>query len=59
MKKQRDAAEQAAFEQGRHARSVAIGRDQSPLTGKLLPHWEAGWDFEDEAREPKKAKGKK
>lgn len=59
MKKARDAAEQAAYEQGRHARQVAIGRDQSPHAGKLLPHWEKGWDFADETLKPAKAKARK
>jgi hypothetical protein len=52
MTKQRDAAEQQAYEAGRHARSVSIARDQDPHghQSKLQPHWQAGWDAEDELR---------
>lgn len=49
---ERDAAEAAAYEQGRRARKVAIARDQAPF-GKddpLLKHWHKGWDFEDDQR---------
>ena len=50
MTKKRTDSEQRAFDQGRHARSVAIGRDQSPLTGDLRDTWQEGWDAEDELR---------
>lgn len=51
MTKTRDAAETQAYEQGRHARTVSIARDQSPQVGNLLTHWQAGWDEEDALRE--------
>jgi hypothetical protein len=55
MTKQRDAAQQQAFDQGRHARSVSIARDQDPhgRQSNLQKHWQAGWDAEDDLRNAK------
>lgn len=50
MTKQRDDAERQAYDQGRHARAVSIGRDQSPLVEPLRKDWQEGWDFEDGLR---------
>lgn len=52
MTKEREAAEQAAFDQGRHARAVAIPRDSDPhgKASKLQKHWLEGWDEEDGLR---------
>lgn len=48
----RDAAEQAAYDQGFHARMVSIPRDSDPhgKASKLQKHWQAGWDDADEQR---------
>jgi hypothetical protein len=63
MTKKRDAAQQQAYDQGRHARTVAIPRDSDPhgTTSKLQKHWLAGWDDEDALRsaEPVVTKAKK
>lgn len=48
----RDGLEQQAYETGLRARRNAIARNQAPhgKDDKLLEHWEAGWDFEDDLR---------
>jgi hypothetical protein len=48
----RDAAEQAAYDQGAHARAVSIPRHSDPhgKASKLQKHWQAGWDDVDEQR---------
>lgn len=50
-KKQRDAADQMIFDQGRTARAGSIGRDDAPYAdSKQKDLWLEGWDFEDENR---------
>jgi hypothetical protein len=48
----RDATEQAAYDQGAHARAVSIPRDSDPhgKASKLQKHWRAGWDDADKER---------
>ena len=44
----RDAAEQAAFNQGRHARKNGIGEAESPHgKGVMRDAWVEGWKFQD------------
>ncbi|GEM_PF-2078042 len=45
---QRDAAEQAAYDQGRRSRKSGIGRAESPFSkGALRDAYCEGWDFQD------------
>tara|TARA_Y100001951_G_scaffold103324_1_gene111893 strand:+ start:708 stop:1043 length:336 start_codon:yes stop_codon:yes gene_type:complete len=44
----RDAAVQAAYDKGRHARRNGIGRYQSPYSkGEMRDAYVEGWDFQD------------
>ena len=44
----RDAAEQAAYNQGRHARKNGIGEAQSPHSkGVMRDAWVEGWQYQD------------
>lgn len=46
----RDAAEVAAYNQGRHARKSGIGEAESPHgKGALRDAWVEGWKFQDKA----------
>lgn len=45
----RDAAIEAAYNKGRHARKNGIGRGDCPFSaGEMRDAWREGWDFQDE-----------